>query len=103
MCMIKPDALYVNVVFRALLSRYLLLFLYIHAYEFRETSKILRESEYRIRILMFSVILSLNCLLIPLAPKSNTHSFHSDVAAITSIIITIETSQACSLLCLKET
>lgn len=34
---------------------------------------------------MFSVILSLNCLLIP--PKSNTHPFHSAVAAIRCMLL----------------
>lgn len=83
----QPIALYGNIVFRALLSRYLLLFPYINAYEFIEASKILSEPEYRIRILMFSVILSLNCLLIPLAAKSNTHPFHSAVAAIRCMLL----------------
>lgn len=85
-CMIKPNALYGNVVFRALQSRYLLLFLYIHAYEFRG-SKILSQPEDRITILMFSVILSLNCLLIPLAVKSNTHPFYTAVAAIRCMLL----------------
>lgn len=85
--MIKPNALYGNVVFRALQSRYLFLFLYIRAYEFRKGSKILSQPEDRITILMFSVILSLNCLLIPLAVKSNTHPFYTAVAAIRCMLL----------------
>ena len=72
---IKANVLYGNLASRALRSCYLLLFLYIHAYEFREGSKILSRPEDRITIPMSSAILSVNCLLILLGVKRNTHPF----------------------------
>lgn len=73
---IKANALYGNLAFRALQSCYLLLFLYIHAYEFREGSKILSRPEDRIMMPMSLAILSVNCLLILLGVKRNTHPFY---------------------------
>lgn len=87
-CLIKPNVLYGNAVFKALQSCYLFLFLYIHEYEFREGSKILSQPEDRITILMFSLILSLNYLLIPLGVESNTHPFfYSAVPAISCMCL----------------
>lgn len=77
--MIKANTLYGNLVFRALQSRYLLRFLYIHAYEFSKGSKMLSRPEDRIMTLMSSTILSVNCLLIPLRVKRNTHPFNTTV------------------------
>lgn len=77
--MIKAHAPYGNLVFRALQSCYLWLFLYIHAYEFRNGSKILSRPEDRITMPVSSAILSVNWLLILLGVKRNTHPFHTTV------------------------
>lgn len=79
---IKANVLYGNLAFRALQSRYLSLFLYIHAYEFRVGSKILSRPEDRITMLMSLLILSVKCLLILLGVKRNTHPFYTSVPAI---------------------
>lgn len=87
--MIKVNSLYGNVVFRALHFHYLLLFLYIHAYEFYDGSKILNQTENRVPILMFSVILSVNCLLIPLQAKSSSHPFNIAVPSIWCMLLVV--------------
>lgn len=87
----KDNVLYGNPVFRALQSCYLLLFLYIHAYEFREGSKILSWPEDRITMLMSLAILSVNCLLILLGVKRNTHPFYTTVPAISCKLLVMLT------------
>ena len=84
---IKANVLYGNPAFRALQSRYLSLFLYIHAYYFREGSKILSRPEDRIKLPMSLAILSVNCLLIPLGVKRNTHYFHTTIPAIRCVLL----------------
>lgn len=103
---IKANALYGNLVFRALQSCYLWLFPYIHAYEFRNGSKIPSWPEDRIKTPMSSAILSVNCLLIPLGVKRNTHTFYTTVPNRCMLLVMLKGSdmsqQRCTLKGIKN-
>lgn len=87
--MIKVNSLYGNVVFRALRFHYLLLFFIHSCIWILGGSKILNQTENRVQILMFSIILSVNCLLILLQAKSNSHPFNIAVPSIWCMLLVV--------------